>query len=666
MRISKLPIFKTNSTNRNIPKSFGASYPNLSPLKQDTVSFKGTVLKKSDFKGTDLAVIEKYKPNIQQFKSKEDLQTFAENEFLKLRKTDFKGRQPETIVQRRAMLQEWMHYVIKENDAYSNVQKLIILSAITKDLKPNNDTIPPVLNKGALAQTVTELEEKLKANPKENFDFNKMYQNNLRTSFMKDSATGETMTGWIVIPSEKNDPENFEKNEEKLKTISHKSWCTKSLKAETYLSEGDFHVYLENGQPKLGVRFVGDKVKEIQGERNNGKIPPKYFKTFEAYKKKNKFAMCNSAEYQFKEAVEKQKQVEIVKNKLGEKLKLKTIDDANAILNQFSIPTKITKDGIVITDDYRCYNSGLWFDDIGINENDLFKFIYKIEGDAIFGDKNVTHLGNLHSIGGDAYFRFSQVMNLGNLKEIKRGAFFSHSSLTDLGKLEKIGGEANFSNSKIQSLGNLKEIGEDANFRNSQVNNLGNLKSILGNAEFYNSKITSLENLEKIGKNADFVDSKVKDLGKLKLIGGEANFRDSKIQNLGKLEKIGGCANFAYSKITNLGELKEIGENAYFSGSVVNSLNKLKKIGGNAYFDNSKLNSLGALEKIGKTADFSYTRIRNLGNLKYIGEYAVFIESKIENLKNLEYIGGRIYIENSKLKREDFEDRFDDYNMIID
>ena len=31
------------------------------------------------FEGVDLAVIEKYKPNIQQFKSKDDLQKFAEN-----------------------------------------------------------------------------------------------------------------------------------------------------------------------------------------------------------------------------------------------------------------------------------------------------------------------------------------------------------------------------------------------------------------------------------------------------------------------------------------------------------------------------------------------------------------------------------------------------------
>ena len=53
---------------RNDHGCFGIINPNLSPLNQDTISFKGA----------DLAVIERYKPNIQQFKSKEDLQTFAD------------------------------------------------------------------------------------------------------------------------------------------------------------------------------------------------------------------------------------------------------------------------------------------------------------------------------------------------------------------------------------------------------------------------------------------------------------------------------------------------------------------------------------------------------------------------------------------------------------
>ena len=140
MEVNNLPILKVsrfdNNTNTQA-RLFGVSCPNLSPLKQDTVSFKGAALKKSDFKGTDLAVIERYKPNIQQFKSKEDLQTFAEGKVNELKEKNFGGRQEEAKIQRKAMLKEWFDYVIKENDAYSNAQRLIILSAVTKELKPN-------------------------------------------------------------------------------------------------------------------------------------------------------------------------------------------------------------------------------------------------------------------------------------------------------------------------------------------------------------------------------------------------------------------------------------------------------------------------------------------------------------------------------------------------
>ena len=131
-------------------ENMGISCPKLSPLKQDTISFKGNVLKKSDFDGIDLAVIEKFKPNIQQFKKKEDLQTFAENKIKQLKAKDFGGRQEETKVQRKLMLKEWFDYVSKENDAYNNATKLIILTAMTKGLNDDNDTLPPVLNKGVV------------------------------------------------------------------------------------------------------------------------------------------------------------------------------------------------------------------------------------------------------------------------------------------------------------------------------------------------------------------------------------------------------------------------------------------------------------------------------------------------------------------------------------
>ena len=526
------PCFEGHYT----PQMFGI-LPNLKlskTLNSSPVAFKGAVLKKSDFEGIDFAVIERYKPNIQQFKSKEDLQKFAENKINEIKEKDYGGRQEETKIQRKAMLKEWFDYVTKENDAYSNTQRLVILAAVTKDLKSNNDAIPPVLNKGVLAATVTELEERLKANPKENFDFNKMYQNNLRTSFMKDSDTGETMTGWVIIPSKTNDPVNFEKNVEKLKTLSHKNWCTKSFNAEPYLSEGDFHVYLENGQPKLGVRFVNDEVEEIQGEKNNGKIPPKYLETFKNHQQECDMELGYKAQNEVKKAEVVKIELEKVKQELGSAVELKTIDDAIKIFDYAGIKTEKKDDGLVISE-YRQpnldYSNGFNYDDLEIDENKLFKYVNEIKGDADFWGSKITDLGQLQSIGGFANFYDSKI--------------------TNLGQLQSIGGFAHFYDSKITNLGQLNSIGGNAYFRDSQITDLGQLQSIGGNAYFQDSQITDLGQLQSIGWYADFRDSKITSLGRLQSIGGNANFKDSKITSLGRLQSIGGNADFRYSKISN-------------------------------------------------------------------------------------------------------------------
>ena len=605
MEVNKIQIINNNnkltlwrqSAKLDTPVQFSHNKQEiLAPLKQDTVSFKGSVLKKSDFKGSDLAVIEKYKPNIQQFKSKEDLQKFAENKINELKEKDFDGRQEETTIQRKAMLKEWFYYVTEENDAYSNTQKLIILSAITKNLKPNNDTIPPVLHKGVLAQTVTELEEKLKANPKENFDFNKMYQNNLRTSFMKDSSTGETMTGWVVIPSKKNDPGNFEKNVEKLKALSHNSWCTKSFNAEPYLSEGDFHVYLENGEPKLGVRFVGDEVQEIQGERNNGKIPVKYLDTFKSHQKDCELKLTECSQDEVINAEKIKTRIEDFHKKYGESFKITNIKDAETVLKILGInfinkskqiPSKIIfMDRDVLEENDKqllsidSYNSKLFeitCDDLNVNENDLFKFIDEIHGAAIFEKSNVTNLGNLKRINGYADFDGSQIK--------------------DLGQLEFIGGNASFENSFIENLGKLEYIGGTANFQNSQVENLGNLLEINGDAKFQDSLITNLCNLEII-RRVDFSGSEVKDLGKLEKILGNAIFSNSMITNLANLKYIGGDADFSYSDISDLGQLEHIGESAFFANSQVEDLSNLKYVGGDLFLKDSKVNKLCRPENV--------------------------------------------------------------------
>ena len=195
---------------------------------------------------------------------------------------NYNGRQEETTIQRKIILHEWFRYLLEENNEYTNSVNLMILDGIGHELSKNNDSIPPFLNKEVLKATIDEISRILKYHPKEIINFNKKYQTNLQKKYIEEfseidtSEITENMTGWIVIPSKENDPEHYEENIQKLKTMSLNSWCTKNFSADAYLSLGDFHIYLENGKTKLGVRFEGDTIYEIQGEKNSTRIPIKY------------------------------------------------------------------------------------------------------------------------------------------------------------------------------------------------------------------------------------------------------------------------------------------------------------------------------------------------------------------------------------------------------
>jgi len=499
VEINFLHIFKTytNKNNELQPRPVCMTSANLAPLKQDTISFKRYVFKKSDFQGTDLAVIERYKPNIQQFKSKEDLQAFALKEIEKLKEKNYGGRHPEIINQRKTMLDEWFNFVMDKNNKYSNTQRLTILSAITKDLKPNSDTIPQILNKEVLENTINEVEEVLKTDSKQNFDFNKIYKHRLRIDFIKSDIQNTIATGWVVIPSQKNDAQNFEQNVEKLKTLSHKTWCTKNADAKNYLSQGDFHIYLENNEPKIGIRFIGDKVEEIQSEKNNDKIPSKYLDIFEEYQNEKNLTLNEDTEYLIEHAKLSQLDYFHYSRLIGRANQLKTVEAAIKVLNSCGIQTEKDGHNKLIISKY-CQPGYTTFEELGVDENKLFKYITEISNHANFTNSQATSLGSLEYIGADAIFGHSQITDLGNLKYIARNLDLSNSKLTNLGKLKRVGGSAYFSESKLKKLGNLEHIGQHAYFDDSEVTDLGKLSTIGGNLYLENSKLTHTKRLRQI------------------------------------------------------------------------------------------------------------------------------------------------------------------------
>jgi len=498
----------------------------------------------SELKGVDQFVARKYKINPQPIKTQENFQQLCKSLAASIASKDFLGRQRETQIQRKAIIKDWHQYITKENRAYTGAIGLMIMGGITAGLRPEEDTLPPILSKGVLADTVADIQTRLNQDEKEQLNFDKEYRLNLQKSMItEEKALDESLNGWIIIPSKEHDSRHFEKNIEKLKVLSHPNWCTKSFNAKPYLSDGDFHIYMENGKPKLGVRFFGYEVDEIQGELNNSRIPVKYGDIAKEHVKNYDLSEFAESEVKF---------LEIVKAETEEfKSKFKNgIENASAqeIFEALGVTCTKDSDGLLVISHYGKFkDKSFTLSDIGIDEAKLFKEIKAIKGDAYFNGSQLITLGNLESIGRSADFSGSKIQSLGNLKFIGRSAYFRDSQIQDLGNLESIGSEAYFDGSQVQSLGKLKSIGGSATFRFSKIKNLGNLESVGGYAIFDDSQVQNLGNLKTIGGYADFYQSQVRDLGNLESIGGDAYFPDSQVQSLGNLKTIGGDAHIENS-----------------------------------------------------------------------------------------------------------------------
>lgn len=289
MRISNQPMFinKNNQAGGN-----NVSYPRYSRvLDKDiftpTPSF--TALKKSQFSGIDFAVVEKFKAPIEQFNTMNDFLNWAQREYFRICCKDYGGRNYETIVKRESLVSMWDQELSMERSHYTIPEKLVIIDGITKELKPNTETVCPVFNRNILDNTISELREGLAKDKKLQFDFGKMYKANLRKMYLEKSSVNGDESKWVIIPSGINDPEHFNENVEKLQSLSCHEWCTKNGGARVYLADGDMHIYMDKGKPKLAIRFNEDVVKEINGEMNDYMIPPEYVNLISKYMRDNDF-----------------------------------------------------------------------------------------------------------------------------------------------------------------------------------------------------------------------------------------------------------------------------------------------------------------------------------------------------------------------------------------
>lgn len=587
------------------------------PQKRDLISFKG--IKKSQLDSFDLAAVEKFGVQTQNIVDNDHLQRWAKTNFLALSFEKIKAKTRNELESKKQIFGDWYSYLEKGNDAYPNTLKYIIYSSLVEHYAGEKAGIPPELNKGALAETVSTLDNEIKKDRHFKVNFMNLYEKTIKNRTIKESGLDENETGWIIIPSKRKDPVNFDSNVEKLQKLSHHNWCTTGYNAKPYLSAGDFHIYMEKGKPKLGIRFTGDEIDEIEGPINNRDIPPEYYEAFKKHQKENNYNLSSAA-------------IEQVMSYAYENIKDKkeySIEDAEKMLKQLGYDYEIKKDGIHLLSDYeglKNLTNDIETIEQGCGEEMLFKFVKKIHGNADFTKTHLHSFDGLNEITGDVYLN-------------------ANSEINSFGTLKKIGGDLNIQDTIIEDFGELELIKGDLNAEGAEIAIFGNLKEICGNANFSYINCQSLSNLERIGGDANFENAIIGDLGELKRINGNANFTYAKFNNLNKLNHVGKDLDLSYSKIENIGELEYVGGNLKLENTGVKSLNQLKSVGKDLYIELSDIESLGELKTIG-------------GNLE------IYDCKTLKTADNLKNVKGSIYINNSSISGIDFDKVKVDGNIV--
>jgi len=177
--------------------------------------------------------------------------------------------------EKEKVLDKWWNYLTEVNEEYSDnpAWMYIVMNSLVKSSPETSQGMPMTLNAEALA----EIYYGLKENPVP-FNFVKKYQevsakvDARNAEFVATDASGEN--GWISIPGQKNDPQNFEENVEKLIRFSYgNDWCTAAGGATGFLKQGNFWLYLEGGRATVAIRTLDtgnqELAAEIQGPGNN-------------------------------------------------------------------------------------------------------------------------------------------------------------------------------------------------------------------------------------------------------------------------------------------------------------------------------------------------------------------------------------------------------------
>ncbi len=504
----------------------------------DSVSFSsnGKKLAKSDLSGFDYFCNELFKFPLEKMSSMEDFSAMAREEVKKCLGAEYAAKMDrgDSIKNTRTKeLKEWEKYLTQESPTCTKKPSiaLVIAKGLTRNLKKSNKSLPTILNKGILEGTIKELDDRLSADKKVSFNFMEQYCTNLKAHYLEKAKQEDFVDSdgdgfWVRITSEpeidtggqkpgESDEDYdkrideifdrlFEENVKKLRVLSHPNWCTSSYMAEEYLRQGDFHIFIENGQPKFAIRFEDNKIAEIEEPQNNGKVQKDSAVALDRYIAKNRYNYKSSSNVNEDFIKYGAQLVELAKNK-----------DYFGILDCLGFEPEILDSGKFAINGYNKAFFDNNLEDFGIDENELFENIELVKGDVDLNYTKLENLGAVKEIHGDLNCKNSNLRNLGELKLVKGSLDLTGSTIERLRYLQRVGGDLILRNSEVKWFDHLKEVGGNLDLVDSAFASVGRhkIKKKDGSVVI----LPKFEKLEKVGgqifmKSSDYTDDMDKDI----------------------------------------------------------------------------------------------------------------------------------------------------------
>lgn len=433
------------------------------PIYQNNVAFGA--MKKSQFNPIDLSCVNLYKAPIEKFNSTQDFYTWADERTQKILSSQRLKTPCDTdkvFAPKLRIINDWTNALLKENKGkYSPALVYMILDSMFKNLEFDKGELPFEYEQDILDMTIDEMEANLAKNPREVFNFSKLYYKNLKAKYINEEKQKQgydisyDRPFWVTIPAKCHDAEHFRENVKKLKAMSSPNWCTRlDFKAEGALEDDDFFICVKGDEAKIGIRSIEDGVFDVQGKLNDFYFPFKYVAIVD--EKIEEEGLKISTQSQFPRYENIAKRTKDIWEEIPEAIIKR---DYYKILDYLGYEPELLESGLYsIKNFYGCPAFMKYFKKFGYSEEDFLSQIQIIRGDAYFRDNEAKDTGNIEYIGGKASFYEGGIEKLNKIKKIGKGCTIYNSKVSDLGELEEIGGGLTVSNSPLYNLGKLKRI----------------------------------------------------------------------------------------------------------------------------------------------------------------------------------------------------------------